>query len=72
MKTQSLIDCIEMTDSYKRYGKVKRVIGLMIESKGPASSIGDVCLIYAKGQSGNVIKAEVVASRKKVFSLCLI
>lgn len=36
MKTQSLIDCIEMTDSYKRYGKVKRVIGLMIESKGPA------------------------------------
>ncbi|MCY9124504.1 hypothetical protein MOE62_20410, partial [Bacillus inaquosorum] len=37
MKTQSLIDCIEMTDSYKRYGKVKRVIGLMIESKGPAS-----------------------------------
>ncbi|OBA08703.1 flagellar protein export ATPase FliI [Bacillus subtilis] len=60
MKTQSLIDCIEMTDSYKRYGKVKRVIGLMIESKGPASSIGDVCLIYAKGQSGKVIKAEVV------------
>ncbi|BDG79945.1 MULTISPECIES: flagellar protein export ATPase FliI [Bacillus] len=60
MKTQSLIDCIEMTDSYKRYGKVKRVIGLMIESKGPASSIGDLCLIYAKGQSGKVIKAEVV------------
>lgn len=65
MKTQSLIDCIEMTDSYKRYGKVKRVIGLMIESKGPASSIGDVCLIYAKGQSGNVIKAEVVGFQEE-------
>ncbi|AEP86613.1 flagellar protein export ATPase FliI [Bacillus spizizenii TU-B-10] len=54
-----------MTDSYKRYGKVKRVIGLMIESKGPASSIGDVCLIYAKGQSGNVIKAEVVGFQEE-------
>ncbi|CAF1749427.1 putative ATP synthase YscN [Bacillus subtilis] len=65
MKTQSLIDCIEMTDSYKRYGKVRRVIGLMIESKGPASSIGDVCLIYAKGQSGKVIKAEVVGFQEE-------
>lgn len=64
MKTQSLIDCIEMTDSYKRYGKV-RVIGLMIESKGPASSIGDLCLIYAKGQSGKVIKAEVVGFQEE-------
>ncbi|WP_336183048.1 flagellar protein export ATPase FliI [Bacillus sp. 205(2023)] len=65
MKTQSLIDCIEMTDSYKRYGKVKRVIGLMIESKGPASSIGDLCLIYAKGQSSKVIKAEVVGFQEE-------
>lgn len=39
MKTQSLIDCIEMTDSYKRYGKVKRVIGLMIESKGQQAQL---------------------------------
>lgn len=69
MKTQSLIDCIEMTDSYKRYGKVKRVIGLMIESKGPASSIGDLCLIYAKGQSGNVIKAEVVGFQEESILL---
>ncbi|WP_343310472.1 flagellar protein export ATPase FliI [Bacillus atrophaeus] len=60
MKTQHLIDCVEMSDSYKRYGKVKRVIGLMIESKGPESSIGDVCLIHPKGSSGKVIKAEVV------------
>lgn len=69
MKTQSLIDCIEMTDSYKRYGKVKRVIGLIDESKGPASSIGDVCLIYAKGQSGNVIKAEVVGFQEESILL---
>ncbi|MGY3837347.1 flagellar protein export ATPase FliI [Bacillus atrophaeus] len=60
MKTQHLIDCVEMSDSYKRYGKVKRVIGLMIESKGPESSIGDVCLIHPKGSSDKVIKAEVV------------
>jgi len=37
----------------------------MIESKGPASSIGDLCLIYAKGQSGKVIKAEVVGFQEE-------
>ncbi len=60
MKTQYLIDSIETADPYKRYGKVKRVIGLMIESKGPESSIGDVCLIYPKGHAKKAIKAEVV------------
>ncbi|MBM7028357.1 flagellar protein export ATPase FliI [Bacillus velezensis] len=60
MKTQHLIDSIETADPYKRYGKVKRVIGLMIESKGPESSIGDVCLIYPKGHAKKAIKAEVV------------
>lgn len=49
MKIQSLIDCIEMMDLYKWYGKVKWVIGLMIELKGFVSLIGDVCLIYVKG-----------------------
>ena len=28
------------------YGRVKRVVGLMIESQGPESSIGDVCYIH--------------------------
>lgn len=34
MNTEALISIIEKTDSYKRFGKVTRVVGLMIESEG--------------------------------------
>ncbi|ASB89615.1 flagellar protein export ATPase FliI [Bacillus sonorensis] len=60
MMLKQLLECIETADSYKRYGKVKQAVGLMIESKGPESSIGDVCKIYTKGDSRKIIKAEVV------------
>ncbi|MED4833409.1 flagellum-specific ATP synthase FliI, partial [Geobacillus stearothermophilus] len=43
---------------YKRFGKVSRVVGLMTESKGPGSSIGDLCYIHET--SGRKIPAEVV------------
>ncbi len=46
MNWQALIHEIELLDPYKRFGKVTRVIGLMIEAKGPESSIGDVCYIH--------------------------
>ncbi len=46
MNWQALINEIELLDPYKRFGKVTRVIGLMIEAKGPESSIGDVCYIH--------------------------
>ncbi|WP_411802229.1 flagellar protein export ATPase FliI [Bacillus haynesii] len=57
---KQLLECIETSDSYKRYGKVKQAVGLMIESKGPECSIGDVCKIYTKGDGPKTIKAEVV------------
>ncbi|WP_411809364.1 flagellar protein export ATPase FliI [Bacillus haynesii] len=57
---KQLLECIETSDSYKRYGKVKQAVGLMIESKGPECSIGDVCKIYTKGDGPKAIKAEVV------------
>ena len=46
MNIHQLIDQIDGLDTFKRYGRIKRVVGLMIEPKGPASSIGDVCLIH--------------------------
>ncbi|MCT2534522.1 flagellar protein export ATPase FliI [Aquibacillus koreensis] len=49
---------IDRIDTYKRYGKIQRVIGLMIESQGPEASIGDVCFIHTKSKSK--ILAEVV------------
>ncbi|MDA1475540.1 flagellar protein export ATPase FliI [Bacillus sp. CLL-3-40] len=60
MMLEQLLECIEAVDAYKRFGKVKQAVGLMIESKGPECSIGDVCKIYTKGNTGKVIKAEVV------------
>ncbi len=44
------------------YGKVTEVIGLLIESTGPAASVGDVCVIE---RDGTVVgRAEVVGFRK--------
>src|SRR5690625_4621389 len=51
---------IDRTDPYRRYGKVLRVVGLMIESNGPTANIGEVCLIYPSSKEAPPILAEVV------------
>ncbi|WP_396654889.1 flagellar protein export ATPase FliI [Mesobacillus jeotgali] len=51
---------VDFLDSFKRYGRVKRVVGLMIESQGPESSIGDVCFIHVGTKKKRKIQAEVV------------
>ena len=43
MKASSLLDKLDEIDTYRRFGRVKQVVGLMIESQGPESSIGDLC-----------------------------
>lgn len=63
MKASSLLDKVDDLDSYKRYGRVKQVVGLMIESQGPESSIGDLCLIHVSHRKKRVIQAEVVGFR---------
>ncbi|GGJ55941.1 flagellum-specific ATP synthase [Anoxybacillus voinovskiensis] len=64
MNWQTLLHEIETLDSYKRFGKVTRVIGLMIEAKGPESSVGDVCYIHVGG-GRKKIAAEVVGFREQ-------
>jgi flagellum-specific ATP synthase len=60
MRANGLIKYIDQIDSFKRFGRVKRVVGLMIESQGPESSIGDVCYIYVGNHKERKIQAEVV------------
>ncbi len=60
---EELLYEVENINAYKRYGKVKRVIGLMIESKGPESSIGDVCNIFISKKKNRIVQAEVVGFR---------
>ncbi|RSD28024.1 flagellar protein export ATPase FliI [Mesobacillus subterraneus] len=60
MKAEELLGHVDYIDSFKRYGRVKRVVGLMIESQGPESSIGDVCFIHVGTKKKRKIQAEVV------------
>jgi len=51
------------TNSIIHKGKVDKIIGLVIESAGPRSSIGDVCCIYStKGEK--TVLAEVVGFKE--------
>lgn len=60
MKAAALVNRLDELDSYKRFGRVTQVVGLMIESQGPESSIGDLCLIHVRHRKNRVIQAEVV------------
>lgn len=63
MKAVDLFSTIDTIDTLKRYGRVTRVIGLMIESRGPESSIGDLCYIHVGVKRKRTIPAEVVGFR---------
>lgn len=69
MKTVDLISTIDSIDTFKRYGRVTRVIGLMIESRGPESSIGDLCYIHVGMKRKRIIPAEVVGFRESFVLL---
>lgn len=58
MNITCLCDAIEQANTYKYFGKVLRVVGLMIESRGPAAKIGEVCYIHTSASQS--ILSEVV------------
>ncbi|MBR0597531.1 flagellar protein export ATPase FliI [Sinanaerobacter chloroacetimidivorans] len=53
---------IRNTDSFRYFGKIDKVIGMMIESTGPECKVGDLCRIYNRGLEKS-ISAEVVGFR---------
>ncbi|KIY21538.1 MULTISPECIES: flagellar protein export ATPase FliI [Mesobacillus] len=69
MKARDLLNHVDSLDSFKRYGRVKRVVGLMIESQGPESSIGDVCFIHVGAARKRKIQAEVVGFKDESIIL---
>jgi flagellum-specific ATP synthase len=60
---RGIIAAVERSEPIRVYGKVAEVIGLLIESTGPAASVGDVCLIENNGEQ--VGRAEVVGFREE-------
>lgn len=60
MNLKNYLTALDQSDTYKRYGKVLRVVGLMIESQGPDANIGEVCCIHAATKNKPPILSEVV------------
>ena len=60
---------IEDTESIKMSGKVTQVIGLVIESKGPNVSLGELCYIKSRFPNVAPIPAEVVGFREGLVLL---
>ena len=59
MKFDKYFNKVDKINSVRLNGKVKQIVGLIIESSGPESSIGDLCYIKSK-QGADEIPAEVV------------
>ena len=55
------IERARKSDPIEIYGRVQKVVGLVIESSGPTSKIGDLCEVFSDDRP--VISAEVVGFR---------
>jgi len=62
MNIAKYTNIIKNTDSHSYFGKIDKVVGMMIESIGPVCKVGDLCKIYGKTKN-DYIKAEVVGFR---------
>ncbi len=70
MQLHDIIQKIPTIDTYRRLGKVKQVVGIMIESIGPQCSIGDICKLYPEsGDPDNYIIGEVVGFRDEIVMI---
>ncbi|SFF70457.1 type III secretion system ATPase, FliI/YscN [Halobacillus alkaliphilus] len=65
MNKDTYLQVIDQSDTFKRYGRIHRVVGLMVESKGPEASIGDLCYIHSHSDRNQSIAAEVVGFNRE-------
>jgi flagellum-specific ATP synthase len=54
---------LSQIETVRHHGRVNQVIGLVIESEGPAGSIGELCHVYTTTQ-GPAIPAQIVGFRE--------
>ncbi|NLP03460.1 MAG: flagellar protein export ATPase FliI [Fibrobacter sp.] len=62
LRIQPYLNAVTNAEPIRVHGKIAEVIGLLIESTGPAASVGDLCLIEKNGEE--VGRAEVVGFRR--------
>jgi flagellum-specific ATP synthase len=65
---EKYINSAQRLDPIKCTGRISKVQGLLIESRGPRAIIGEICRIEAPKGSG-IIKAEVVGLRDEIVQL---
>jgi len=69
MNKDFFFEAITQADPFKHYGKVQQVVGLMVESEGPAANIGEVCLIHSGVSHKEPVLSEVVGFNKEKIIL---
>jgi flagellum-specific ATP synthase len=62
------LDAVERADPIKYVGRVTKVLGLLVESRGPQAVIGEVCQIIVP-RLGKAAYAEVVGLREDAVQL---
>jgi flagellum-specific ATP synthase len=65
---EKYLESAERTDPIKYVGKVSKVQGLLIESRGPQAIIGEICRIVTPKGRGQ-IRAEVVGLKDEIVQL---
>ncbi|MEI8217029.1 MAG: flagellar protein export ATPase FliI [Eubacteriales bacterium] len=66
----NLAECtktIKATDAHRYFGKIDKVVGMMIESAGPRCKIGDLCKIYQQGFDKYILAEAVGFKENKVL-----
>src|SRR5277367_6898310 len=70
MKLQAFHERLAQMETYQWTGQVTELIGLLIESNGPAAAIGDFCEIRTR--DGRSIRTQVIGFRDgRVLSMPL-
>ena len=60
---QKYKDVLEKKDGIEVSGNIDRIVGLVIEGKGPGAAVGTTCDIYPKHSNAPPFKAEVIGFR---------
>lgn len=63
MDIQEIFDNLAKTQPLKYYGKVKNIVGMMIEASGISAKVGDICMIKDLVNRDTEIMSEVVGFR---------
>jgi len=69
INVRKLTGAINACETMKMNGKITQVIGLVIESKGPNVSLGELCYVHSRFPNVEPIPAEVVGFREGLVLL---